>query len=111
MNLIGNITVDAWGRTFKCQLDLTKYTDGNPAIMVYEGGEPFGKLTINVPEYAHALGPHEFFVKDWSENVPICRACVESGLFIETTREHRVSRFCTAKVWRLSDKAIANLEA
>jgi hypothetical protein len=52
-------------------------------------GEPFTRLTVNIPD--EPLEPGEFFVKTWGENEPYIQEIRDSGLFIDTGHQsHRV---------------------
>lgn len=58
------------------------YDNGRMALILdCASGEPYGKITVNVPE-EHLL-KDEMFVKDYSENEGMLSWCQEIGLVIK----------------------------
>ena len=69
--------------------------------LISEYGEPFMKLTVNIPE--EKLEPGEFFVKTWAENEPYIADILGSGIFTDTGKRVQCGDFgCMAAVWRLA---------
>jgi hypothetical protein len=71
--------------------------------IICSNGEPFMKVTVNLPDAEYKLHKGEFCVKTWSENEPYVADLLRSGLFVDTGK--RVpSGFCEASVWKLADR-------
>lgn len=82
----------------------TKYADGNLAVTIHTaGGEPYAKLSVNLPEIANMLEPDQFFVKTWSENEAIVKVMRELEIFKPTGREVEVSQWCTSEIWQINE--------
>ena len=84
-------------------LEETVYGNGRKTIVAScrnENGfiEPFGKLTVNVPDVE--LEDDEIIVKDWSENVEFAEACFNTGLFEDTGKKVKTG-FAQAPIWRI----------
>ena len=78
------------------------YNNNRPALqLISEYGEPFMKITVNIPE--EKLEPGEFFVKTWNENEPYIAELLASGLFIDTGKRVQCG-YSEAAVWRLSNR-------
>ena len=96
------IDVHMGNKNYKVQLVKTNYDKGGVAIkaVVHTTGEPFGKLTINIPEKANCLGEDKVFIKSYSENTELAKAARESGLFAPTG-EWITSGFVKVEIWKL----------
>lgn len=79
-----------------------KYGNGRLAIQLVgvaqgmEDGEPFGMLTVNIPE-VH-LEPNEIIVKEWSENAEWAAQVARKLGYIRTTRYVQTG-FVEAFIW------------
>jgi hypothetical protein len=81
------IVVDLLGKPFSVVLTKEKYADGNIAIVGHDpDDEPFGTLSVNLPEDANILNNNEVFIKNWSENEAFAKAALKSGFFIDTCK-------------------------
>jgi hypothetical protein len=67
-------------------------------VIKSEYGEPFMKLTVNLPGLQLERG--EFAVKTWGENEPYIQYVLASGHFIDTGKR-AASGFCEASIWKL----------
>jgi hypothetical protein len=109
--LVGKtMTVNLGGKKYDVHFRTSFYTlSKSPAIeLVLADGEPFGTLTVNIPEalevHKEKLGDMEIVVKTWSENEALAEAALKTGLFEDTGR--RISTgFVLAQIWRV--KAVA----
>lgn len=84
------VFIPSWdGESYEIHPEIATYAGGRTAICLWMEGEygpePFGKVTINMPE-VH-LNPGEVLVKDWAENEVIFSTLVEFGWLIPTGRE------------------------
>lgn len=73
MQLVGqDLSIAAFGKTFRVNLYATTYPDGGRLALVLHSidadgfEEPFAKLTVNLPD--EPLPDGEVFIKNWSEN-------------------------------------------
>lgn len=74
------------------------YANNRVAVeFVCADGEPFGKLTVNLPH--EPLEPNETFVKTWAENEVFREPILACGLF-EDTGKRVPTGFVEAEVWR-----------
>lgn len=81
-----SITITAWGEKRRLVLGpLGRYQNGRLGLAFLEDDEPYGMLTVNLPD-AH-LNEGELFIKDWSENEPLVAALIEAGWLVPTGRE------------------------
>lgn len=82
------VMAHVYGDLVTLNLKETSYHDGNPALVVTDAktGEPWGKLSVNLPEVADVLRPGEFFVKTYSENQQL--ASIFAPYFEETAQVH-----------------------
>lgn len=101
MNKIADVKTHLYGKAVDLILYQTKYADGAPCLMLYEGGIPYARVSVNVPEYRHLLSEDSFFIKTWSENEKVAQAVFNLGLFEDTGLKIKVSQFSSAPVWRL----------
>jgi hypothetical protein len=77
-------------------------TGGRMALkVVSETGEPYGVLTVNLPE--RELSDDELFVKTYDENARIAAAVLKLGIFEETKMSVRIG-FADVSVWRIADR-------
>lgn len=85
-----------------CRFEVSHYVNtGRLAIVVMGGGdfpEPFGNLTVNIPEAE--LEPGEICVRDWAENEMLAAVALETGLF-EDTGKRVPTGYVTAPIWRV----------
>lgn len=89
-------TIEAYGE--KLRLLAGKYRNGRVAIRMESGqGEPYGVLTVNLPEVP--LGDHEILVKTYAENEPFRAPALACGLFKDTGRRVGTG-FVEAEVWQ-----------
>lgn len=81
--------------------------DGPMAVFLVdsEAGDRIGVLSVNLPESAE-LAEGEFCAKTWSENEPLVRPALASGLFEDTGRRVHAG-FVEAQVWRLVGEVLA----
>lgn len=96
------ITIDFLGKPVQLELVDHNYTDnGRRAIEAISDGEPFGMVTVNIPEAN--LAPDEVCVKVWSENaywVPQLLAKLKDK-FVPTGREVRTG-YVSAPVYKIA---------
>ena len=97
------ITIDFLGTPTTLTLVEHRYTDNDRLAIqaVCEDGEPFGMITVNLPEAV--LADDEICVKVWSENsmwVPQLLAQLKDK-FVPTGREVRTG-FVSAPVYRVA---------
>lgn len=95
------LTVNLFGEIYKVSFCLEKYQNGGRVALraILDNREPFGMLTVNIPEAR--IGDGEIIVKTWSENEPLAEAALASGLFIDTGKRIPTGHVF-AQVWRLS---------
>ena len=76
----------------------TQYRNKRAAIQLVsaETGEPYGMLTVNIPEFP--LDEEEILVKAWSENEPYRAPALATGLF-QDTGKRAPAGFTEAEVW------------
>lgn len=109
------LNITAWGETIEVHPRITRYTNGRLCIElwseVHEDGfsymEPYGKLTVNMPE--DHLNEGEFFVKDWSENEPMVEALKKAG-WIESTGREVLSGYVVPGVYRATGPLLQEIE-
>lgn len=95
MSTIGEFK--AMGRTLsvlRCE-----YVTGRVAIKLWHAGQEFATLSVNLPNEPN---PPEgcFWAKTWSENEPLRKPALASGLFEDTGRRVQTG-FVLAELWRL----------
>jgi hypothetical protein len=58
------------------------YADGNTCLAAFdpETREPYGKLSVNIPNEYLDIGGDYCWIKDWSENEGVLHALLMSGL-------------------------------
>ncbi len=85
---------------FTCNVNVTTYQDGNPAILLVDStdGSPVATASVNVPD--SLLDDDMLFIKDWSENSGILQVLVEAGIVEDTGRTFPTG-FCEANLCRL----------
>lgn len=79
--------IDLYGEKIKAELRPSVYEKRKRLALTFRNsfsGEPMGHLTVNLPD--HELGDREVFIKNWSENEPLAKAALASGLFRDTGR-------------------------
>jgi len=79
---------------FKRKLQISRYNNGQLAVNIRGfSGEPIAELSIMHDSVE--LAPHEFILKDYSENEGLVQDCYESKLFSATQRFVLIgSRLC-----------------
>jgi hypothetical protein len=89
------------------EIRTTRYIKGGAIavelVTMGPDAEPFMTLSVNSPE--SALGPDEFWVKNWSENEPMIAPLLRSGLFEDTGIRADFGFAIGAPVWRILDPA------
>lgn len=83
------------------EIHVSHYEEGGaPAVVLLdaEDGSSWAKLTVNVQGVKPVLP--EILVKTWSENEPVARAALASGLFEDTGRRVPTGRV-EAQIWRV----------
>jgi hypothetical protein len=93
---------------------LDQYNVGkNICITAYlPDGEPYSKLTINLPEESHHLLPGEFFAKTYSENAHWYKFALASGNFEDTGRsitKHFDTHSVHYPIWKVTESFIKPL--
>ena len=84
-----------------CYVHYAYYADGNIAIQyTVNDGEPFGTLTVNLPDTEISEG--EFAVKTWSENEQLAKAALASGIF-EDMGKRIPTGFVEAHIWKFAE--------
>jgi len=70
------------------RVSIVKLAYGNGCLAVQlvsaADGEEIATLSVNLPAYAHELGPNEFFAKTYAENQEISQEALASGLVCDT---------------------------
>jgi hypothetical protein len=84
------IFIPGWdGETYEVHPRVQRYTNDRLALEFWSEGEfgmePFGKLTVNLPD-VH-LNEGEILVKDWAENELMVETLLEAGWITPTGRE------------------------
>jgi hypothetical protein len=78
----------------------TTYADGNTCLMaVSDIGEPYGILSVNIPE--SEIHEDCVWIKDWSENEGILEALVDSKL-VESLPVTRPCGYTSAQLVKLT---------
>lgn len=85
---------------YTCSFGVHQYNNGRYALELtdIDSGEPFGMLTTNLPHVD--LMDNEIIVKTWSENAPLAKAALASGLF-ENTGVLVPTGFVEAEIWEV----------
>jgi len=92
------VNFPTWGEHM---MFIETYRNNRMAIQFKDDeGMPLMCLTVNMPE--DHLEPGEFFVKTWSENMPLIPTLRESGIFIDTLKRIPTG-FVHAEVWKFTD--------
>lgn len=101
------LTHTQYNEHYTLQVKLGRYASSNAgpnptdriAIQLIDNidGGPFGTITVNLPN--EHLNDDEFFVKDYSENIPIVTRLLELGWLVPTGREV-ISGFVTIPVMK-----------
>jgi hypothetical protein len=86
---------------------VTRYASGDAiAILLQDSdGEANAVFSVNLVSYGALLDPDCFHVKTWSENEPLVKPMLETGLF-ETTSAFASTGYCVAPVWRLRNPSM-----
>ncbi len=87
----------------KATLNATRYPKGKSICiqLTSEEGEPFGVLSVNLPEHNNRIERAcEFFVKTWCENAPLIEPMLSSKLFVDTGRRVE-TEFVSASIWAI----------
>ena len=84
----------------ECCFVTKNYPNGRLALQVVTAqyGEPFGVLSVNVPDVNVPDGC--IAVKNYSENEPLAAAAYETGLF-EDTGVKAQTGFVSVPIWRI----------
>ena len=61
-----------------CSIEMVKYSNNRPAIVLYHEGEVLLKATVNMPDIDIPEG--YVCIKDWSENEGILVALIEHNI-------------------------------
>lgn len=64
-------------------------------------GEPFGAITVNVPD--QPLEEGEFFVKTWNENQWVPQLLNAPNLQLEDTGKRASTGYVEAQIWRFKN--------
>jgi hypothetical protein len=90
----------SYGRMNLCVFDVRSYQNGRPALRLLSAldGEPFGTLTVNLPESKVLAG--QIIVKVWSENEAMAAAALASGMFRDTGGRIPTG-YVEAQVWEV----------
>jgi hypothetical protein len=83
------------------------YGNGRLRIDFVTETEPFATLTTNL--VGEDPGENGFFVKTWSENAPLIKELLASGVFIDTGRRADTGHV-TASVWKFAKGRIVRFE-
>lgn len=59
-------------------VQMSKYTNGRPAIQLFGDDGPWAKATVNIPEFDVPVG--HVLIKDWSENNGIMEDLIDNGV-------------------------------
>ena len=100
---IGEIEVEGWGRL---SVRIGRYPAGGQiAISLIDADthHPVAAFSTNLVAHGAEIAPDSFAVKNWSENAPLVKPMLDSGLFQDT--DHRIrTGFVEAPVWRMKDR-------
>lgn len=83
-----------------CHFQTAHYNNGRLAIKLMCETGPMAVLTVNLPE--EELEEGEMFIKAYAENEPVADACRDSGIFCDTGKRVKISKWVEAEVWRLA---------
>jgi hypothetical protein len=93
------LDVNFYGEIHHTNIHITQYGSSRIAILLQEqDGEPFGTLTVNLPD--EEIEDGEIIVKTWSGNEPLADAAMKSGLFSDTGKRLKTG-FVEAQIWRI----------
>jgi hypothetical protein len=84
------------------KLVVVKYSDGDRVAIQAKSldNEPYGTLTVNIPECPLDENKGEILVKTWSENERFSKTVFDTGLFEDTGKRFGTG-FVEAQVWRV----------
>lgn len=96
-----SLTVVMFGETFHVHARVKQYPSKRLAIQYsMSDGEPFGILTVNVPEITNLMDD-EIIVRTTEENEALAKAALATGIFTDTHRRIQ-SGFIQLSVWRIN---------
>jgi len=98
---MNTVTFNGWN----CKAIITKYADGNAAILLEDAstGEPIATASVNIPEANVADG--FVIVKDYSENEGMLDALTEAGI-VSFTGSYINSGFIEAPLCELNPNLV-----
>lgn len=103
MNLSG-ITLEKYGETYNLDLDIKTYHDGTPAVVSWCEGEPYDRLTVNVPA---SDMPEGCLAVASGMNPEYVTVLHDAGIVSSTSPVEQVaSGFIMISFYRMSDEAI-----
>ena len=87
-------------KTYNTVFAVGQYQNGRVAVQLVDAktSEPFATLTVNIPQAT--VSDKEIIVKTWTENEPVARAALESGLFQDTGKRIPTG-FSQAQIWKV----------
>lgn len=65
-----------------CIVEMHRYANERPALVLTHGGEQVAVATINMPGIP--LGPNDVVIKNYSENEGMMKALIEGGIITDT---------------------------
>ncbi len=71
---------------FTCNVNVTEYADGNPAIILVDAtdGSQVAVASVNIPDANIPVG--FVCIKDWSENTGMLNSLLEADIIFDTGR-------------------------
>ena len=98
---IGEVDLGYYGRAL---VRVGRYPQGGQlaiSLIDAQTSEPIATLSTNLTEYNVPLAPDSAGIKNWSENEPIIKPLLASGLFKDTGERIKAGRV-TIPVWQLA---------
>ncbi len=97
---IGEVDLGNYGRAL---VRVGRYPQGNQiaiALVDADTSEPVATLSTNLAAYDVPVEPDAVAIKDWSENAPIIKPLLASGLFKDTGKRVATNHV-EIPIWRL----------
>ncbi len=99
---IGEVDLDSYGRAL---VRVGRYSQGNQiaiALVDADTSEPIATLSTNLSAYDISTDPDAIGIKNWSENAPLIKPLLASGLF-KDTGEQVAGDHVKIPIWRLAN--------
>lgn len=99
---IGEVYIKEYG---KAQVQVGRCPQSGQLAIVLadpDSGEPLAALSTNLNAYGRVTGPDSAGIKTWSENAPIIKPLLASGLF-KDTGERVKAEYVEIPIWQLAN--------